>query len=539
MLERLVEYWLDSANERSFQGPFCQMLASQGHTIVHMTRHGEMEMGKDVISVAPDGVICAYQLKTVAGPRITLSDWRNGMESQLLDLVVQPVVHPSLPKGRLHRSYLATNRDIDEPVQHAIAGMNTTLRRKRVSRNGLHTVVRGEMLQMARSLQTGLWPSEQKDTISLLSMFLSDGRGSLPLPKLADLIEGVLDLNSRSSRTTRSEKKRRLASAALLSYVALSNYTAAENYVREVQGLTVLLAYILAHAEKHQLCRADWESAYKVVTRSIYDRLMDLQKELSQRSHLVEGEPWSDGVFIGARATMCLGYMGILGLWRQADGIEPDATDDHIRDFCDSYRKRLEYWGESATPFALALFWYLENASGAITSDLLIRDLLHVLCTNNKPESRSPVPSAYYTYEEIIEHLPPLGGLPIHDAFAGRSQTATALLHLLVRRNLKQSAKQLWPDYTQIMHEEYIPKPTWGFYRWRCRAGGTNRMVHPVLTQQWDTLRGEALEERGRMVPRLLRSHPILLLLVLCVYPHRLAAQVVRWLDSKLGKTWE
>jgi hypothetical protein len=51
---------LDSASERSYQGPFCQILSARGYTVLHSTRHAPIEFGKDVIAIAPDGVPCAY-----------------------------------------------------------------------------------------------------------------------------------------------------------------------------------------------------------------------------------------------------------------------------------------------------------------------------------------------------------------------------------------------------------------------------------------------------------------------------------------------
>ena len=51
--ERILENWLDSSNERTFEVPFCFMLLSQGYTVIHMTRHSSMEMGKDIIAIDP------------------------------------------------------------------------------------------------------------------------------------------------------------------------------------------------------------------------------------------------------------------------------------------------------------------------------------------------------------------------------------------------------------------------------------------------------------------------------------------------------
>ena len=63
MLERLIENWLDSAGERTYQRCFCQMLIGQGYRIVHSTEHTPLELGKDVIAVSSDDKIVGFQLK--------------------------------------------------------------------------------------------------------------------------------------------------------------------------------------------------------------------------------------------------------------------------------------------------------------------------------------------------------------------------------------------------------------------------------------------------------------------------------------------
>ena len=93
MLERVIENWLDKASERSFQQPFCYMLSAEGHTIIHLTRHCGMEMGKDIITIAPDGIPCVFQLK--AGD-ISLSRWNNEISGQTNQLVAVKIEHPSV-----------------------------------------------------------------------------------------------------------------------------------------------------------------------------------------------------------------------------------------------------------------------------------------------------------------------------------------------------------------------------------------------------------------------------------------------------------
>jgi len=73
VIERIVENWLTSANERGYQIPFSQVLMLEGHTVLYVSKHGPMEQGKDIITIGPDSVPCAYQLK--AG-NINLETWR-------------------------------------------------------------------------------------------------------------------------------------------------------------------------------------------------------------------------------------------------------------------------------------------------------------------------------------------------------------------------------------------------------------------------------------------------------------------------------
>ena len=45
------------------------------------------------------------------------------------------------------------------------------------------------------------------------------------------------------------------------------------------------------------------------------------------------------------------------------------------------------------------------------------------------------------------------------------------------------------------------------------------------------------VESEGACIPPTIKEHPILLLLFLCVYPHRMNAEIMRWLDTQMPKT--
>jgi hypothetical protein len=123
VIEKLLENWLDSASERSYQAVFVQMLGAEGYTVLHSTRHCLLEFGKDILAVAPDGVGCAFQLKGDPGGRMTVGEFRNGIQQQLVQLMSQSPSYAGFPAGT-YRAYLVSNGQFDEEVQTAVREMN-------------------------------------------------------------------------------------------------------------------------------------------------------------------------------------------------------------------------------------------------------------------------------------------------------------------------------------------------------------------------------------------------------------------------------
>jgi hypothetical protein len=101
---------LDKASERSFQVPFCYMLSRQGYTIVHISSHNAMELGKDVLAVDKKGTPCAFQLK---GGDVSLRKWRDEVAPQVRDLAYGTVTHPDGEKqteiDRFTRQFATNN----------------------------------------------------------------------------------------------------------------------------------------------------------------------------------------------------------------------------------------------------------------------------------------------------------------------------------------------------------------------------------------------------------------------------------------------
>ena len=169
MNARVLENWLDKATERSFQLPFCHSLAADGYRVVHVSRHCAMEMAKDILAVTPDGRPCAYQLKNVGGKQLTLAKWRSDLEPQIVPLVYNQIVHPSITSNKHHRSFIVINGELSEEVSASIDQFNRGLR----GRPKLRTLVKGDLLDRFTRLGSNFWPSDIPSNLNSYSNFCS------------------------------------------------------------------------------------------------------------------------------------------------------------------------------------------------------------------------------------------------------------------------------------------------------------------------------------------------------------------------------
>jgi hypothetical protein len=553
VLERVIENWLDRSIETTYQIPFCYMLSNEGYTIVHITRHCGMEMGKDILAIAPDGTPCAYQLKT---GNINLKKWRDEISSQVMDLVLGQIVHPSFDGSKPHRSYLVTNGNIEEEVTRAIDDWNRGFQQKGQSHYKLETIVRGQILEMANDLGTDLWPSELKDINTLLEIFLEDGKGIIPKNKLSSLFETTFtfEVAEDEKEPTKTYCNRVIASASLLCAVSISNFSKENNHVAEIEAWVMYISYLLAFAERWNLQSKTYEKEFNIAQDSIYNSLSNLCDEIKDREHFVEGDPFTDPYFYRIRLTWLVALMSIYALWRmwkRQDGVEMEdtETDDFIRKFCVEKKDKLYLWGEAAISQFLAFFWYHTKINATIESDNYLYTLISLICKQNKRKKENKLESEvkqshkvnsvyglaspYYEVNDILPHILGIADEPFIDSFQGSSYTLEGLIHLYVRRNWKQRMKILWPDITRLSYMTFEPENHWDFFRWRVKSGD-HKTIMPKHTQEWEELKNMSFESEGECIPQSIKTHPILLLLFLCVYPHRMNSQIFRWLDTKM-----
>jgi hypothetical protein len=541
VLEKLVENWLDSASERSYQPAFCQMLLAEGHTVLHSTRHAQIEFGKDVISIAPHHAPCAFQLKGNPAGRLTLAQF-DGIRPQIMALVTQPIVYPGISTNRRHRSYLVTNGEIDEEVHRAVDDLNRSFKQQGYGADALRLWSRGRLLEMATRLGSNLWPAELENLNSLLELLVHSGGDQFPHAKFHNLLTTIYSLAPTTTRPLkRTELQRRIPSAALLTATSLRNFVLKENHWAAMTAWTMFAAYTIAALEKHRVDRVVGIASIALARVAIRDALASLCTEVENNRRIAPSGGLEIGPIYRGRATLIYALMSLYWLWCEEEGWPIGRHREFLSEWIPKDFHSSFFWGEGCVPQVLAHYWYMSRADATCRSEIALGHVLNAVTSCCLGEAGIKFPSPYFGFEDVLRcHLvqflkcsDPLQYETAH----GLSYFAEPLLHLLVRTNFKTICQSLWPKISRLRFEGFRPERRWQ-YAIAFSDRGRQISVVPPLTKQWQELLREARDCRVDRIPPLLARDPFLLLLFVIVFPWRATAEVVRYLGWKLGTVW-
>lgn len=527
MLERLVENWLTKVNEKSFQVPFCQMLIAEGYRVVHLSRHGSFEEGKDVLAIDPDGVPCAFQLKGSGGGKITQREWAKYID-QVNRLVEIPIKHPSIDANLPRKVYFVTNGELDEEVRVEISNRNMEWKNR--GHPELQTIVIGELLYRFIKIHDDLWPLPLLSEKELLELYLSNGSGYLDKPKLAYFLESLIFDTSAPSKV---EISRKLASLAIFASYAISPFSRTGNHVSIIEGWVIYLACLTAFVEKNNAGKERWLDSVEIVMRTIESTLSDLCEELIGMKFFVAGQPLVDAPFYRGRLTWLISFVCVYVLWQKK--FHPDwIADDWFDNFVTSNLERLELWGEAAVPQFLAVYWYLLNSElGNLGERLLFNVVAAIIQVNKKAEGLS---DPYHSLAEVIMSTLGFSEYSQKENFKGRSYTLDSLIQIFTRRGWRGILADIWKPITEIHFAEFTPEQTWQYCTWHCEEGVLNVTV-PNAPQSWQELEMKATQIDVSGIPGLFRENPELLLLFIITYPHRVNPEVIKYLDGVFTET--
>jgi hypothetical protein len=532
VIERVVENWLTSVNERQYQIQFCQLLVAEGETVLYISKHGPSELGKDVITLDSEGVPRCYQLKR---GDLGLSDWR-AVEGEVNQLVEIDPNHPSLPANPpRHKSYFVTNGTLKDPVVNAITQRNLTWAKR--DYGPLICIQKDELVSRFIVAHGKYFPALPIDVRIFLELYTADGAAPLNKQAFAGFIEQLLRLDEMEA--TPLEVRRAAASAVLFTSYALHNQTIANNHWAVFEGWVVAGAAILALATKHGTGEVNWSFSFDLCYDLAVDALERLCKECSgNETQFVQGSPFSDGYVYRARITILAGLLAALRLTFEEDGISDQAKKhmEFIDGFLFAQRDRLQLWGESAMPFFILSAMGLERRGCHALSESVLVQLIRTICTLNGKGAMGPgLTNPYWSAERSLRLVLGLE-LNNREEFLGHSYTLESLIHMLVRRGLKQTLKRLWASITEVDFAKLIFRDSYEWLIWEGKTAVLDTRF-PNRPERWGDLEGAANSEEPARLPAALLSRPSFMAFFLLVYPHRchpaLVRQIDRWAASR------
>lgn len=520
MIERIVENWLTNTNEIGYQVPFCQCLVSQGYTILHLSSHGQMEQGKDIISIDETGIPCAFQLKS---GHIDAAEWRK-IKGEIDELVEIHINFPGISKNTKHRAVLATNGTITDKVRRDIDDLNLSYKQRGYSE--LEVITNMDLLKRFLEVHDIFLPNELSDFKLFLELLLSDGHELVNKKLITKFIESIMF----TTRETKPELRRKIASGLLLTQYILRPFEIAENHISIIEGWTLFCSYVLAIVEKYNLDAEYWEQSYNLVMHKINSQFDLLKDEFFSREIFLEGT-WDGGFIYKSRLVMVLGWLSAFELYMKKKNVSY-ILDKRVFDSIDRFNKEnLWFWGESATPFFVAMSLFVREYGNLSFSNTIISNLIAYIAEENRLRGGKGVPDPYYSPEEIISSLNQVGEAIEFEAFLGSSYHIGALVDILVRRKRRTLLDSLWKDISDMRMCEFNPTHIWKMFTWQCEEGEQIELFYE-RPQRWNKLVSEASDYDGSGLPKVLLNNPFSYYFLVC-YPHRLRRMTIKLIDKQ------
>ncbi|MCC5935603.1 MAG: hypothetical protein JJU35_15250 [Balneolales bacterium] len=539
MIERVVENWLNSASERSFQLPFCYILQNQGHKILHLTRHRPMEFGKDVITIDSEGNYHAYQLKQgFINQRI----WTE-IFPQLAQLCYKNLAHPHVPKDSTYIPYLVTNGGIDEEVYRGIDDFNEGL--EAAGRPALKILKYDDLYTDFLTLGAKLWPTELADYKKLIEFTLFDGDTNFPTEKFISLLESQLELSTGEIDEIKNlpSAKRQVTSSALLTSYCTSSFLERENHVAVIEAWVIYMAQVNALILKLDLDKKEFEEVFNIAKQIIFQNLQNLTDELEQRKDLFEGNIIFDLPFYGYRATRVIGLISVLFLWIKLNGDDREQLD-RVSKLIKKYLHECRIISEAHLPYFLSIYWAMRKYDSSQRPVGFLKMIIETIIDTSRKGFGLANP--YYKEKDLmpihlqnilkieIDQSISLGVEPLDDSFEYTSFYLNGLVHIFARLNYKQEMRFLWPSVTHFRFKHFQFEEQWHFFKWRNKDVGKEKSYLPNFTQSWKEMREIATNHDEDQIPMPIINDPIFGLLFLLFYPHRVNPDLTKFLDSEL-----
>jgi hypothetical protein len=537
VVERLIESWLDSQTERRYQPAFIQLLVSEGWSVLHNTRHSPIELGKDVIARDPHGVLHCFQLKGNPGGRLTKTE-AQGLLLQFIELLELPPAKQFRSSAKeKHVAVFVTNGEIDEEARLLFETAGERAGTGACPAAKFEIWPRGTLLSLFLKTAGRVWPTSVEGTRQVLDLMARDGR-EIPDPKL---ISRVL----LSTAPTPSKKMGRAAKASsLAALLVVTEVVKAPWYVTDNHYALYLITVI---ASVQALRFAD--SAKRIATVTQYANLslehcVDLLEEAKRRRYdpdfaWPQRDMFAEADIMSERARLvgdCAATLVLSG----ADAREYD--QDYAAKIIEATVLRIYLWGFAAVPALIVRYWAACRVrAGAYVDHALASHLRQALdVTLERVPEAKPLASPYYGFSDCWAYSNGIRFFAddrvFSDKFRRRAWFARAILFMLAKRNCKQTCKQLWPLFSQALHEDpSLPSDTF-FDTLLSRQGKMH--TYTFHRKDWTELVSEAVDDREGAFLEQFAALSWLLAAYIAIVPYRAWTDVVMWLDAQLNTTW-
>jgi hypothetical protein len=532
MIEKLIENWLINVHELGYQIPFCEVLLTEKYSVLHVSKHGRGEHGKDVIARDHKGQLFAYQLKE---GDITLNDWRT-IRGEVEELVRLPVstTLPTLTTRENHTPVLVTNGELRGD---AAASINAFA--EQWQRDGAHllqVIQKHELLNQFIRAHGNYLPTDLQDFRKFVELYVSKPWDRLPRKDFAEFLTKLIAPSIVSGRGKKT--KRAIESMVLIGSYVIEAYERANNHVAAAEGWTIIGCNIFHIVEREHLPAKSYEQSLNLVWLGVSRNLRKLRAELLDRNHFVEPNLiLGETDFIrGVRTLITLGWVAADSLNRKQEEAQ-DADDSKILKLIKQVLPTLVVTGEADWPAIVSLSLFLEKRLGASFCDGLLRSWVRVvlMLNNQGDDENSGMPPPYWLQEEVLSLR--YGLLPPYkkELFSGHSYTIQSALDMLVRRLCRQFVSTNWRSASRLSFCDYMPDTMSDWFAWRTE-GGDLRMTIPPQPMSWSVWRTFTAEVSAQSVPAVLLRYPHWLLPFVLTYPHRLNRSMSAVIDSLIGE---
>lgn len=525
MIARVIENWLTRVDERGFQLPFCQLLASKGYRIVHNSIHGPFEQGKDIIAFDQDGQPCGLQLKV---GDIDQNRWRHEVRPEIEELLDIPIHHPSIPKDRPHRSVLVLTGTMSDPVRREIDDRNVDRTKKGLK--PLETIVGGEILAGFASASESILPKEVEDLHRLLELYIRAGTSPFPKADFASMLASLGPVEQASPK----KAARFAASVALVASYVIAPFERASNWWAAADGWIGTTSYLMAIAEASHATK-EVAGSIELGMQAAYRALEELAKEALASNDLLQDEDRSlfDGWLVPYRATILCGY---LSAWRLSLGLggQEDWRLPELGQFLDKFRGELRLYSEGATPLLIITALYRSAIGNGDEADAMLQGMTSAIIAANSREAQGLM-KPYYEVEDVARYQLHVGNRAkiTDETFHGSSFSLPSLIGLLVGLNRRTYLQDNWRALTHISVTEFRPTQTWETLLYRSEHGNEDsRFLNQ--TQSWTDLAKSGVFGDGQ-IPEVLKRYHAFIPLLLVSYPHRLTEQLVTVLAGHIS----